>query len=453
MTKTASNGNSLMRTHEGFVIPLAAMFQGILFNMVGTYAMFFYTDVIGFAPAAVGMLILIARIWDGVNDPIFGFIADRTRTRWGKFRPYLIFGPLFVSLFAVLMFTVPGLGTTEQFIYVCVVYVLFSMAYTVVDVPLWASPNVLTTDNLKITTVLSRVQLFATVGAIVASVMTMVLVNLLGGESMEAGFRNTAVVFGIFALLSTVLAGLAVRERVEPAGSKERVNLQNASKVVFQNKYTLIAMLSSVLILVTFTMKAITVPYYATYNLGNIDLVPLIMIAVSIPGMVGFIVAPRLVKTYGKKIPTIGSLVVAIFLSMVAYFVGYKHFEIILILQGLISFFMFIAMVITTTMFADSVTFADNKFGIRTEGIIFSFRTLSGKVAAALAAFFSGIILTLIGYIPDVIQTETALNGIHAIVTLYSAVIMVLCIIPVLFYDLTMEKIAEMTTCKEVDRI
>lgn len=450
MAKTAFPGNDLMKTHEGFVIPLAAMFQGILFNMVGTYAMFFYTDVIGFAPAAVGMLILVARIWDGVNDPIFGFIADRTRTRWGKFRPYLIFGPVFVSLFAVLMFTVPSLGDSEKFIYVCAVYVFFSMAYTVVDVPLWASPNVLTTDNLKITTVLSRVQLFATIGAIVAGVMTMVLVGLLGGGSMQEGFRNTAIVFGIFALISTVLAGLTVRERIEPSSKKEKINLPDALRVVFQNKYTLIAMVSSVLILVTFTMKAITVPYYAAYNLGNIDLVPLIMIAVSIPGMIGFIVAPRLVKAYGKKYPTIVSLVVAILISLVAYFVGYKHFVIILALQGLISFFMFIAMVITTTMFADSVTFADSKFGIRTEGIIFSFRTLSGKVAAALAAFLFGIILTLIGYIPDVIQTETALNGIHAIVTLHSAVIMALCIIPVLFYDLTMEKIAAMTNRKEV---
>ncbi len=450
MTEKAFSGNQEMKPHEGLVIPLAVMFQGILCNMVITYTMFFYTDVIGFAPAAVGMLILVARIWDGVNDPIFGFIADRTRTRWGKFRPYIIFGPVFVSLFAILVFNVPDLGNSEKFIYVSAVYVLFSMAYTVVDVPLWASPNVLTTDNLKITTIITRVQLFATIGAIVASVMTMVLVGLLGGGSMQVGFRNTAIVFGIFALISTVLAGLTVRERVEPSSKKEKINLPDALKVVFQNKYTLIAMVSSMLVLVTFTMKVIVVPYYAAYNLGNIDLVPLIMLVASIPGMIGFIIAPRLVRAYGKKYSTIASLVVAIILSLIAYFVGYKHFEIILILQGLISFFMFIAMVITTTMFADIVTFADRKFGIRTEGIIFSFRTLTGKVAAALAAFISGIILTLIGYIPDAIQTETALNGIHAIVTLHAAVIMALCIIPILFYDLTMKQIDIMTNREEV---
>jgi Na+/melibiose symporter-like transporter len=273
----------------------------------------------------------------------------------------------------------------------------------------------------------------------------MILVGLLGGGSLQVGFRNTAFVYGIFALAVTVAAGLIVRERVEPKNNEVKVTLRGASRVVLQNRFLIIAMISSVLILMTLTLKAVAVPYYATYNLGNIDLVPLIMLAVSIPGLIGFIIAPKLVKLYGKRNPTLVSLLISVLFSFAAYFVGYHYFTVTLILQAIISFFMFIAMVIMTTMFADSVVYADSKFGIRTEGIIFSFRTLSGKIAAALATFASGIILTVIGYVADSVQTQTALNGLHAIVTLHSGIMMALCIIPLLFYNLTQANVAEMS--------
>ncbi len=448
MTQNGSAGNYRMKPYEGFLIPLAALFQSILFTLVGTYAMFYYVDVIGFAPAAVGTLILLARIWDGINDPIFGFIADKTRTRWGKFRPYLMFGAIFVSLFAVMMFMVPGLSGTELFIYAGFTYVFFSMAYTVVDVPLWASPNVLTADNIVVTTVVSRVQLFSSIGSIVATVLTMVLVGLLGGGDFQIGFRNTAALYGIFALAVTVAAGAMVRERVKPEDTEERVTVKKAARIVLQNRYLIIAMTSSILVLMTLTLKSIAVPFYATHNLGDVDLVPMIMIVVAIPGMIGFIIAPLLVKMFGKRNPTLLSLTVAVVFSVIAYFAGYRHLETILVLQAIISFFMFIAMVIMTTMFADSVVYADSRFGIRTEGIIFSFRTLSGKIAAALATFLSGIILTVIGYAADSVQTQASLNGLHAIVTIYSGAIMALCIIPLLYYNLTQAKIAEMTAAR-----
>lgn len=448
MAQKDSSSNSRMSPFEGFAIPLAVLFQSILFTLVGTYAMFYYVDVIGFAPAAVGTLILLARIWDGINDPIFGFIADRTRTRWGKFRPYLIFGAIFVSLFVVMMFAVPGLDGTALFVYAGITYVFFSMAYTVVDVPLWASPSVLTTDNLVVTTIVSRVQLFSSIGSVAATIVTMLLVRLLGGGSLQAGFQNTAVVYGLFALAATVAAGATMRERVRASDTEGQLTLKNALQVVFQNRYLIIAMTSSILILITLTLKSIAVPFYATHNLGDMDLVPTIMAVVAVPGIIGFILAPKLVERYGKRNPTLVSLVGAVIFSIIAYFAGYHSLITIMVLQAIVSFFMFIAMVIMTTMFADSVVYADSRFGFRTEGIIFSFRTLSGKIAAALATFLSGIILAAIGYVADSVQTQASLNGLHAIVTVYSGVIMALCIIPLLYYNLTQERIAEMTAAR-----
>ncbi len=428
---------------EGIAIPLGVFAQGILYMMVSTYAMYFFTDVNTFAPAAVGTLFLIARIWDCINDPIFGTIADKTRTRWGKCKPYIMFAPAFVTIFLVMMFTIPDLSTTGKFIYASVAYVLFSMAYTVVDIPLWASPTVVTTDNKKVTSLISGLQIGAIVGAVLAAVVTMILVSKLGGES-GGGFRNTAIVFGLFAFIVTSATGFIIKERVKPKEKESQSSFSTMVEVIIQNKYLIIALASSILINLLNTLKAITVVYYAEYNFNDGALVPIIMLAVCTPGLVGVAFTPLAINKFGKKRASVICLSASIVLTLAAYFAGYNDLLPVIILHGGIAFFTYVTVVIFTTMFADSVVYAEWKHGVRAEGTIFSFRTLNGKLASALAPFILGIILTSTGYIAKAKQTTAALEGLHGTITLIPAVILALCIIPVLFYDLTDERIAEM---------
>lgn len=427
---------------ESWIIPVGAMTQGFLFVLVGSFAMYYYTDIIGLAPVAIGIMFLIVRIWDAVFDPIIGIIADRTHTKWGKFKPYIIFGPVAVTTMAILVFSVPGGSYTLRFIYATATYTLFCMAYTVVDIPIWAFPTTMCRDGNLVTKILSRTQLLTTLGGITASIVTMMLVGILAAN-MSDGFRNTALLYGAVALIVTSVAGITSKERVKTKINKEKTSIREISKIVLGNKALIIATSILILISLLFSLKIMVIPYYAEYNLNNKNLVALIMIACSIPGLVGIAVAPYIAIRFGKKSPSILFLAIAAILNLMAYLAGYHSLTFILVLQGMASFFLFVPMVIATTMFGDCVTFTEWKFGVRFEGLIFSFRTLTGKIGAALAGLLCGAILTLTGYIANQPQTQTAMNGIHASVTLYSAVIITIAIIPLCFNNLTKKKMAE----------
>ncbi len=450
MNSAESVTSGEMRPFEGFVIPLSAFTQSILYTLIGNFAMFFSTDIIGLAPAAIGTMFLIAKVWDGIFNPIFGFIADKTNTRWGKFRPYLMFASVFVSLFAVMTFRVPQADKQWQFIYIGAAYILFSMAYTVIDIPVWASPTIVTKDNNRTTSIVARVQLSAILGAILAFVLTTPLVGALGRGDARDGFAYTAMAYGLLNLAVLILTGIVIRERVSTDARRERVDIKNVLRIIFRNKFLVIAMITSILVNTMFTLKSIMVPYFATYDLGNIKLLPLIMIAITIPGLVGLMFAPLLIRKFGKQKTVIATLSVSLALSVFTYFVPYNNLIALIVLHGIISFFMFVPFVISTTMFVDCVIYAEWKFNVRAEGIIFSCRTLTGNVGIALASFLSGLILTLIGYVANTAQTRTALYGLQASLTLFPAIIIGLSIIPLFFYNLSQNKLDQMSAENEM---
>jgi sugar (glycoside-pentoside-hexuronide) transporter len=438
-----------MRPIEGFAIPLSAFTQSILCTLIGNFAMFFSTDIIGLAPAAVGTMFLVAKVWDGIFNPIFGFIADKTNTRWGKFRPYMIFASVFVSLFAVMTFSVPQMNHQMQFIYIGAAYILFSMAYTVVDIPVWGSPTIVTRDNHRTTSIVTRVQLSAILGTILALVLTMPLVGALGHGNARNGFAYTAMAFGLVNFAVLVITGIVIQERISMDGKRERVGIKNVLKIIFRNKFLVIAMLTSIFVNTMLTLKSIMVPYFAAYDLGNIDLLPKIMIAITVPGLIGLMITPVLIRKFGKQKTVIAALVISLVLSVATYFVPYNDLIPLIVLHGIISFFMFIPLVISTTMFVDCVVYAEWKFRVRAEGIIFSCRTLTGNVGIALASFLSGIILTLIGYVANTAQTRTALYGLQASLTLFPGIVIGLSIIPLLFYNLSQKRIDQMASENE----
>jgi sugar (glycoside-pentoside-hexuronide) transporter len=439
-----------MKTFEGFAIPLSAFTQAMLCTLIGNFAMFYCTDIVGLAPAAIGTLFLIAKVWDGIFNPIFGFIADKTETRWGKFRPYMMFASVFVSLFAVMTFHVPRMARQWQFMYIGAAYILFSMAYTVVDIPVWASPTIVTKDNNRTTTIVAKVQLFAVLGTITSFVATMLLVGILGGGNTRNGFAYTAMAYGLLNLAVLVMTGIVIRERASPDINREKVGARNVLMIIFRNKFLIIAMITSILVNTVFTLKSIMVPYFATYDLGDIEMLPVIMIAITIPGLTGLMISPMLIRKFGKRKTAIAALTISLVISVVTYFVPYNSLIPLVVLHGIISFFMFIPLVISTTMFVDCVVYAEWKFRVRAEGIVFSCRTLTGNVGIALASFLSGIILTLIGYAAHMTQTRTTLYGLQASLTLFPGAIIGLSIIPLLFYSLSQDRIDQMTAENEL---
>jgi sugar (glycoside-pentoside-hexuronide) transporter len=425
---------------ESWIVPVGAMTQGILFNMVSAFALFYYTDVVGLAPFAIGIMFFISRIWDGINDPLMGVIADNTHTRWGKFKPYIMFGPIVVSILAVMLFSAASVPAGMKFAYVCATYVLFSMAYTLVDIPIWSFSTTMSRDANRVTSILSRTELLTTIGGILPGVLTMPLVAVLA-INMADGFRNTAMLFALVALVVTSLAGFISKERVHTP--RKEMSLKDMFSIVFKNRMLLLASSSLIFMSMLTIVKIMILPYYAIYNLGRGELVSLIMIACSVPGLLGILAMPMIVRKFDKKNVGLLFMVITVILHGIAFFAGFKSLTIILILHGAASLFMFPAGAIVVTMFGDCVLYTEWKSKVRLEGMIFSFRTLTGKFASSLAGLLVSMVLTAIGYVANQTQTQESLQGMHSTMTLGCALIVVLAIVPMLFYTLTNDKMTE----------
>jgi GPH family glycoside/pentoside/hexuronide:cation symporter/probable glucitol transport protein GutA len=435
-------GSGKVSTKEIIFLPLGVMSQAMLFSLVIMYAMYYFTDVAGFYPIAVGTFFLLERIWDAINDAMMGVIADRTRTRWGKFKPYIMFAPIFVSVFTFLLFALPDMPMQSKFIFAGIMYILVDMSYTAVDIPLWASPALVTSDSKTVTSLISRNQFAAYIGGLIAGVFTIILVQAFGGEE-GGGFGNAALIFGVIAFVLTTIAGITVKERVKPKDEK-KLKIKEIYTVVIKNKYLLIAFLTSALIGISGGIKGLVGAYFVEYNLGDINLLPMFMIVVMIPTLLGILITSPVVKKFGKKSASIASIAIALVISVLAYFIGYGNLYIVMAVHALIGFFTAIPMVISTTIFADAVTYGEWKSGKRVEGTIFSFRTLSGKISNAVGPFIFGLVLVGSGYVANTQQSMEALDGLQFTITIVPAIMIALCIIPLIFYKLTDKKMDEL---------
>ena len=432
--------NNDVKLFESWSIPLGVLGQNFLFGMVSTYLMFYYTDVVLLAPLSIGILFGIARVWDAVNDPLMGFLADRTRTRWGKFRPFILAGTIPMIVLGVLCFSVPEISSTGKLIYAYITYILFGMAYTVMDIPLWASPAVVTTDNNKRTAIISRNQLFALIGYLIVGFTAIKIVEYFG-ENRATGFRNAALIYGILALILLVPVPLIIKERVLSRSKKN--NFKECMKLIFQNKPLILVLLTQLMTMALFTLKSSIVTYYVTYNIGNISLVPVMMLAMAIPMILGMMAASPAAAWLGKRRAVVVSTVLAALFGLVWFFTGYGNFTLLCVLSGVSGFFTALPVVITTAMVADTIEYAEWKHGIRGEGVIFSLRTLTGKLATALAGLGGGVLLALVGYVANAEQSAEALSGLHMVMSLFPAAASLVGLIPLIFYPLTQEKYRE----------
>ncbi|MCG8685082.1 MAG: MFS transporter, partial [Desulfobacterales bacterium] len=176
-----NEGSSILRPREKLAFSSALMGQTMIFNFVNLYLLIFYTDVLGVAAAAAGVLFLVARIWDAVNDPIMGILVDKTESRWGKCRPYMLFAPVPIALLTVLLFSSPGTDAAGTIILISAAYILWGMAYTALDIPLWTISSRMTVDSSERQSLISMGRIFNIIGSALPVALVVPLKQALGG--------------------------------------------------------------------------------------------------------------------------------------------------------------------------------------------------------------------------------------------------------------------------------
>jgi GPH family glycoside/pentoside/hexuronide:cation symporter len=417
--------------------------SNLYFQIFVNFLMFFYTDIFGIPAAAVGTMFLVSRIWDAVNDPIMGIIADRTETKWGKFRPYLIWVSVPLAIIGVFTFITPDFSVTGKIIYAYATYILIMMAYTAINIPYSALMGVLSPNTQERPSISTYRFVLAYVGLFMVQGLTMKWVNFFGKGNQAVGFPYVMGIFGVMATIMFFITFATTKERVQPPSS-QKSNLKNDLQDLYHNKPWMILLIMSISTLTYVIIRSGSVMYFFKYNMTNEKLAPTFMVMGTVAVIIGVACTDFLTKLVGKKrLYTIVMALCSIF-TILFYFIPEDNIILIFIVHIIISFVMAPQAPLLWAMYADTADYSHWKNGRRATGLVFSAATFAQKFGIALGGAVSGWILAAFGFIANQPQTPEALHGIRLMMSLIPAVGSVIATIAIFFYQLddkTMEKI------------
>ena len=424
-----------VKGREMFGHAIAGFGQNLIFGLWSSYMLVFYTDIFGISAGAASIIMLLTRIWDGVNDPMMGSIADHTRTKWGRYRPWLLFMAPVIVIFLVLNFSSPDLSPTLKVIYAAITYVMMSMAFTAVDVPYWTMPAAMSSDVQKRSKIISFSRMSTTLATTVLGIIAIPLINTLGQGDKQKGYMLTALVVGLVGAGFYLIGFANVREHLQPVAN-QKITLKSSVKAITQNRPLLLLLCCGLLGNIGTMLKQGMVIYYVKDCVGSENLIPIFSV-LFLPGMfLGLVIAPMFTKRFDSKMVFIGSRVFGIVVDVVFFFAGFENIPLVMFLYALTSIPLGMSSVVSATMLTNTIEYAEWKFGNRQEGLISSTQTLTAKIGMALSAGVTGAVLELADYVPNHVTDETQMM-IHGAFTLFCAVIGVLAIIPMLFNKFT----------------
>jgi len=410
---------SQLSTKAKYAFGIGAIGKDAIVNLVGIYLMFYITDVLGLSPSFVGTLFFAARVWDAVNDPVMGMIVDNTHSRFGKFRPWLVIGTLINSVIFVLLFTNLDLTTSQLYIYISVMYILYGMTYTIMDVPYWSWLPNLTNDPREREELSVIPRFFASFAGMMIGTFGLFMIDsfdhLFGGSGdRQTGFTVSSIVI---ALLFIITIGITVFNTPEkPTNSKApKTKIKQIGKLLTKNDQ-LVAFIG---ILLAFNLSmqivnGVTI-YYFKYVAGAESLFSLFNFMI-VAEMVALVLFPKLVKLLNRtRVFTVACILVGLGLGtiLVGGYISPQSGIFIIIGGFLLKFGSGLSLGITTVSIADVIDYGELKFGTRNESIIVSAQTFLMKTAQAVSGLLTGIGLSLIGYIPDVQQTSMTITGLR----------------------------------------
>lgn len=419
--------------------------SNLCWTFIGSYLTVFYTDVVGMAPAIASALMLIAKIWDGVNDPMFGAIAERTNTKKGRFRPYIFYGTPFLALFSVLAFTKLGTGTSAV-IWAAFTYIGCGMLYTVVNLSYGSLSTVMTNNPEDISQLTSWRMMGTNLSAVLINAVTTPLLLAFSGGSQTytaMGYTKVAILFAVCAIPLFYFLYANCKETIVPPASATKVPISTSIKSVITNKPLMLIFVIQLLAMTAFFGRMGVVIYYLMYNVQRFDLIPVFMSIPSVFTIIGIVLTKNYVIKLGKKkmcaIGYIGGGLSLITIYLLGNFSGYANTTLLIALHALYGFFCF-SFPIPIAMIPDAINYQQDKSGVRSDGTSYAAVSLSTKFGSAIGVSVALLIMGATGYVANAQQSVSALNGINLTVNLIFGIMYLLCLIPLKMYPLNEEK-------------
>jgi len=441
MIEKASNPDK-MRLGEKLSFGVGEFGTSLIYSVIAVFLMVYYTDVALISASAAALIILIGRISDSVTDPVMGMIADRTRSRWGRFRPYLLFFSLPFAISAVLCFSVPDWEHNLKVIYAIITYVLVGIFYTTVDIPYWSMISAVTKDPQE-RSELSAIKRFANMfNNMLTAILFLPLVKLLGKGNQARGYQSVMIIFGIIGTAALIFTFAKIKERVH-VKAKEKIKIKESLKTVFQNKPLIMVLITALFLGTTFNMRMAATIYYLTYNANNENLISAFLGLAVFSVLIGIIVSAKIAKVVGKRYACILGILGSSVCYLGLYFTGAENIPMMFFWNVLGAFCLGVPLVVYIGMIADTVDYAEWKTGTRSDSFIFAMNTLVYKLTAALGVTAVGFVLSYVGYIPNMPQTAKALQGINFSMTIVPFIGGIIAMIPMIFYKLEADKLKE----------
>ena len=411
----------------------------MIWQMVTIYLLFFYTDVFGITAAVAGTIFLVNRVWDGVNDPLIGWLADRTRSKRGSYRPYLLFCSIPYAVMAVLSFSTPEFGMTGKIVYAFTTYFFLVIFFTLVTVPHGSLIPVMTRDLQN----RSRLASMKSIGTMVA-----VLIVSGGGPALlsrfsdaQTAYFSTILVFSVIGVAALLFCYAFTRERY-PLDQEEKIRLKDIFKTLKTNSPLLLIVFTVLLFFAGFMMRNSAMVHYFKYNIGNEGMIGIYFAAMSIFGIIGALLTPVIIKRIDKR----NTALVGLGIYMLAgffWFLAGNSLPVIVISSAASGLGIAISSVCFFSMGADTVDYGEWKTGKRASGIVNAVTLMSNKLGTAIGGALVGYTLTMVSYVPNINQTPETLGAIKGMVTILPSIICVVGMIVISFYKLDRKKFAE----------
>src|SRR5574344_524737 len=437
------------------------MSSSMFWKLFGAYLMIFYTDVFGLSAAVVGIMFLVTRVWDSCFDPIVGVIADRTSTRWGKFRPFLLYLAVPFALFGILTFTTPDISMTGKIVWAYITYSLMMMVYSAINVPYASLLGVMSPNPSDRNTLATFRMMFAYLGSFIALLFFMPIVKAFTGEDatmsvQQHGWMMAVVIFAVCCALLFFGCFSLTRERVKPM-KEEKTPLKNDVRDLLHNHPWWILLGAGVASLVFNSIRDGATVYYFKYFVdetafGNIRVfgIPFVLSGLylglgQLSNIIGVVLAAPVSNKIGKRHTFMAAMIIATILSVVFSFFDKNQLTLIFIFQVLISICAGSVFPLLWSMYADCVDYSELKTGNRATGLIFSSSSMSQKFGWAIGTAITGWMLAAFGFQANGVQNAETIQGIKMFLSILPAAGALLSFVFIALYPLSEKKMRDIT--------
>ena len=416
---------------EKYSYGIGAFGKDLVYAFVATYLMMFFTDEVGLSSVFVGGLFFVSRFWDAINDPVMGMIVDKTKTRWGKFRPWILIGTLINAIVLVFLFVNPTsfLSGKMVYVYCSVAYILWGMTYTIMDIPYWSMIPSFTSDPAERDKMSVIPRIFATIGGSTVNTFGLMIIAILGVGSNSVGYFRLGLIISIVFVISTLITVFNVKEK-NTVKNQEKIKLKEVFEILFKNDQLLIIIVSVIIYQIALFLVGGFALYFFKYAIQNENLYTVFTGISTIAQVCALMLFPKLVSKLSRKIVyglacllPIGGFLGMFFISSIS------TNSVLLCMSGIIYNLGFaLSSASTTVMLCDAVDYGEYKIGKRSESIIFSMQTFIVKFATAFSGLIVGIGLNIINYVPNAIQSTQTIMGMKFIMFVVPSFLMLICL-------------------------